>query len=113
MWLLWFSRLVMAESFVTPWTVACQASLSMDFPGGNTGVDCHVLSPGDQPDPGVEPTSPALQPDALPQLPEKPQALTNAILLIVFNSSLVPLFLSFLLADLLCELMSFPFCCCC
>ena len=25
-------------SFATPWTVACQAPLSMDFPGKNTGV---------------------------------------------------------------------------
>ena len=29
--------------FATPWTVACQASLSMDFPGKNTVVECHSL----------------------------------------------------------------------
>ena len=28
-------------TFVTPWTVAHQASLSKDFPGKNTGVGCH------------------------------------------------------------------------
>ena len=27
----------------TPWTVACQAPLSMDSPGKNTGVGCHFL----------------------------------------------------------------------
>ena len=27
----------------TPWTVACQAPLSIDFPGKNTGVGCHFL----------------------------------------------------------------------
>ena len=29
--------------FVTPWTVAYQAPLSMDSPGKNTGVGCHAL----------------------------------------------------------------------
>ena len=29
--------------FATPWTVAHQAPLSMDFPGKNTGVGCHFL----------------------------------------------------------------------
>ena len=38
----WFSRYVLCNS-VTPWRVACQASLSMDFPGKNTGVGSHSL----------------------------------------------------------------------
>ena len=29
--------------FVTPWTAAHQAPLSMDFPGKSTGVGCHCL----------------------------------------------------------------------
>ena len=29
--------------FVTPWTVVCEASLSMGSPGKNTGVGCHFL----------------------------------------------------------------------
>ena len=45
----------------TPWTVACQAPLSMDFPGKNTRVGCCFLSPGDLPDPGIKLGSPALQ----------------------------------------------------
>ena len=44
----------------TPWTVAYQAPLSMDFPGKSTGVDCHFLLQGNPPDPGIEPRSPSL-----------------------------------------------------
>ena len=29
--------------FATPWTVAYQDPLSMEFPGKNTGVGCHFL----------------------------------------------------------------------
>ena len=32
--------------FATPWTVACQAPLSMRFSSKNTGVDCHFLLQG-------------------------------------------------------------------
>ena len=32
--------------FVTPWTVAHQAPLSIDFPDKNTGVGCHALLQG-------------------------------------------------------------------
>ena len=56
--------------FVTPWTVAPQAPLSMDSPGKNTGVGCHaLLSPGHLPNPGIKPESsaaPASQGDSLP-----------------------------------------------
>ena len=31
---------------VTLWTVACQAPLSLDFPGKNAGLDCHFLLQG-------------------------------------------------------------------
>ena len=50
----------------TPWTVACQASLSMDFSGKKTtGVGLPFLSPGDLPDSGIEPVSLPLQADSL------------------------------------------------
>ena len=39
--------------FATPWTVACQASLSVEFPGKNTGVGVSSPTPGDLPDPGI------------------------------------------------------------
>ena len=32
--------------FATPWTVACQASLPMEFSRQNTGVGCHFLLQG-------------------------------------------------------------------
>ena len=31
------------QIFSDPWTVACQAPLSWNFPGKNTRVGCHVL----------------------------------------------------------------------
>ena len=53
----------MSNSFVTPWSGACQASLSMEFPRQEdwSGLSFPSLpSPGDLPDPGIEPESPAL-----------------------------------------------------
>ena len=40
--------------------VACQAPLAWDFPGKNAEVGCQFPSPGNLPNPGIEPTSPAL-----------------------------------------------------
>ena len=55
--------------FVTPWTVAYQASLSMGFSRQEYWSGLPWPSPGDLPDPGIEPESPALQADALPSEP--------------------------------------------
>ena len=57
------------QFFVTPWTVACQAPLSMGFSRQEywSGLPC--LPPGDLPNPGIKPESlmsPALQVDSLP-----------------------------------------------
>ena len=38
--------LSLVQLFVTPWTVAFQAPLSMGFPGKNIGVGCHFLLQG-------------------------------------------------------------------
>ena len=46
--------------FSTPWTVACQAPLSMGFPSKNTGVCCHFLLQGNLPNPGMQPEAPKL-----------------------------------------------------
>ena len=35
--------LSLVQLFVSSWTVACQAPLSMGFPGKNTGMGCHFL----------------------------------------------------------------------
>ena len=40
--------------FVTPWTVAHQAPLSLGSSGTNTGVGFHALLQGNLPDPGIE-----------------------------------------------------------
>ena len=45
--------------FVTPWTVACQAPLSMGFPRKEYWSGLPFPSPGDLPDPGIKPVSPA------------------------------------------------------
>ena len=47
-------------TLVTPWTVACQAPLSMGFPRQEYWSGFPFPSPGDFPDPGIKPTSPAL-----------------------------------------------------
>ena len=55
--------------FVTPWTVAHQASPSMEFSRHEYWGGLPFPSPGDLPDPGIELRSPALQADALPSEP--------------------------------------------
>ena len=55
----------------TPWTVACQAPLSMEFSRQEywSGLPFPIL--GDLPNPGIEPESPALHADSLPSEPPK------------------------------------------
>ena len=53
-------------NFVIPWTVACLAPLSMGFSGEGYWSGLPFPSPGDLPDPGIQPRSPALQADSLP-----------------------------------------------
>ena len=45
--------------FVTPWTVAHRASLSVEFPRQEYCSGLPFPSPGDLPNPGIEATSPA------------------------------------------------------
>ena len=60
------SSLSRVQLFVTSWTIACLASLSMGFPRQEYWSGLPFLSPGDLPDPGIEPWSPTLQADSLP-----------------------------------------------
>ena len=58
--------------FATPWTVARQAPLSMEFPRQEYWSGLPFLTPGDLPDPGMEPTSllsPTLATGPLPLAP--------------------------------------------
>ena len=48
------------QLFVTPWTVACCAPLSMGFSRQEYWSGLLFISPQDLPDPGIEPRSPAL-----------------------------------------------------
>ena len=65
MTLLFSSCSVVSASFVTSWTVAHQAPLSMGLSKQQYWSGLPFPSPGDLPDPGIEPTSPALQVDSL------------------------------------------------
>ena len=57
----------------TPWTVACQAPLSMRFSRQEYWSELLFPSPGGLPDPGIEPRSPGLQADSFPtELQGKP-----------------------------------------
>ena len=57
------------QLFVTLWTVAYEAPPSMGFSRQECWSELTFPSPGDLPDPGIEPGSPALQADALPSEP--------------------------------------------
>ena len=57
------------QLFVIPWAVAYQAPLSMGFSRQVSWSGLPFPSPGDLPDPGIEPGSPVLQADALPSEP--------------------------------------------
>ena len=66
--------------FVTPWTVAHQASLSMGVSRQEylNGLQCPL--PGGLPNPGTELRSPALQVDSLPsEPPGKPLFLSGSL----------------------------------
>ena len=56
--------------FAIPWTVAYQAPQSMEFSRQESWSRLPFPSPGDLPNPGIEPGSPALQADALPSEPK-------------------------------------------
>ena len=59
--------------FATPWTVAYQAPPSVEFSRQEYWSGLPFPSPGDLPDPGIEPGSPSLQADTLTsEPPEKP-----------------------------------------
>ena len=55
--------------FVTLWIIACQAPLSIGLSWQQYWSGLPFPTPGDLPDPGIKPGSPALQADALPSEP--------------------------------------------
>ena len=54
------------QLFVTPWTVVCQAPLSMEFSWREYWNRLPFPSLGNFPNQGIEPGPPALQADSLP-----------------------------------------------
>ena len=63
--------------FVTPWTVALLAPLTMGFSGQEYQSGLSFPSPGDLPNPRTEPGSPALQADYLS--PEPPGQIKSSL----------------------------------
>ena len=64
------------QLFVTPWTIVCQAPLSMGFPRQEYWKGLPFPPPGELPDPGIKPASlmsPALARQILYQLLYQPQ----------------------------------------
>ena len=63
-------------TLATPWTIACQAPLSMGFSRQEYWNGLPFPSPGELPNLGMEPRSPALQADSLPaELQGKPRVM--------------------------------------
>ena len=54
------SRSFISDSFATPWTAARQAPLSVGFSRQEYWSGLPFPSPGDLPNPGIKPMSPAL-----------------------------------------------------
>ena len=65
--------------FATPWIVAHQAPPSMEFSRQEYWNGLPFPSPGDLPDPGIEPRSPALRADALLSEPPGNPFLTKSL----------------------------------
>ena len=60
------SRVSCVQLFATLWTVTYQAPLSMGFSRQEYWSGWQCPPPGDFPDPGIEPGSPAMQADSVP-----------------------------------------------
>ena len=58
---LWSSHSVLSNSLLTPWTLVCQGPLSMGFSGQGYWDELPFAPPGNLPNPGIEPESPALE----------------------------------------------------
>ena len=73
--------------FGTPWTVACQASLWMEFSSHEYWSGLPFSSPEDLPSPGIEPWSPA---DSLPfELQEVLQLSDSPLFLLLHNNKML------------------------
>ena len=78
------------QLFATPWTAAYQAPPSMGFSRREYWSGVPLPSPGDLPDPGMEPGSPALQADASPSEPPGKPPVSTASLFTVAKTQKQP-----------------------
>ena len=69
--------LSLVQLFATPWTIAHQASLFMEFSRQEYRRGLPFFSPVDLPDPGIEPRSPAFTIRASREAPSSPLHITN------------------------------------
>ena len=59
------------QLLAAPWTLAYQAPLSIEFSRQEHWSGLPFPSPGDLPNPGIEPGSPTLRADTLPSEPPR------------------------------------------
>ena len=69
LWKVKVKSLSRVRLFATPWTIAHQTPPSMGFSRQEYWSGLPFPSPGDLPDPGIEPWSPTLRADALTSEP--------------------------------------------
>ena len=74
----------MSKCFATPWTVEWPDPLPIGFPRQEYWIELPFPSPGDLPDPGIEPTSPALAGGFF--ITEPPEKLINVLDQCIFQS---------------------------
>ena len=75
-----FSNIYRKLLLMNPWTIACQAPLSMGFSRQEYCSRWPFSSPGNLPNPGIKPRSPALQTDSsLSEPPSNPNIYIAAI----------------------------------
>ena len=74
----------------TPWTTACQASLSMGFSRKEYWSGLPFPPPGDLPKPGIKPRSPALQVDSVLSEPPGKHTVGIEVNLKKWSCSVVP-----------------------
>ena len=80
------SCLTLWGHFVTPWTVAHQAPLSMEFPKQEYWSGLPFPPPGNLPDPGIKPVSPALAGRFFTtEPPGKPNSRLACLYLVVYH----------------------------
>ena len=91
--------------FVTPWTVACQAPLSIGFSRWEYWSGLPFPTPGDLPDLGIEPASPALEDGFFATKPCRPRLLLIKNLSFCISFCLIPLILSLDLQTLNCLIL--------